>query len=297
MKKKGFNNCFIIASADTKILPLKRLLKERNIIVHDFFSSRSLGLSISSLITKEIKNADFIIAILDLKTSQPNVFFELGLAQGIGKPVFLIIQDEGHIPADLRDMVHVRLSSDDWQSIAFALDHFLSKYEYRPTKTVFRSKAYKKTKLASDIRQENLVTVQKHGTSKELAALFVKLLKSEKIIFQYQFETNGADMALWIDSLEASLGNPILVEFKIGNLSNSILMKAEQQLRHYVKKTATRTGLLIYLDRRGRQFKPSRFELPLIIRLDARDLVTKLSDKPLHEIILSERNRLAHFGE
>lgn len=297
MKKKQFSNCFIIASADAKLQPIKTFLMERGIEVHDFFSSQSLGLSVSSLVTKEIKNSDFIIAVLDLKESQPNVFFEIGIAQGVGKPVFLILRGEGRIPADLGDMVHVRLSSDDWQPIVFALDQFLSKYEHRPTKTVFRSKAYKKTKTYFGVHQEDLRTIQHRGTSTELALLFVEILKSEGVIFQYQLEKDGADMALWIDSLEASIGNPIIVEFKIGKLTNSSLVNAEMQLRRYVKRTNARTGLLIYLDRLGRRFKPSTFELPLVIRLDIHDLVAKLSDYPLHQIILSERNRLVHLGE
>lgn len=51
-------------------------------------------------IVHSIDLADLIIA--ELTTSNPNVFYELGIAHGLSKPVVLLAQDLGEVPFDLR---------------------------------------------------------------------------------------------------------------------------------------------------------------------------------------------------
>jgi nucleoside 2-deoxyribosyltransferase len=53
-------------------------------------------------IWKQINQAKVVIA--DLTFKNPNVFYELGLAHAIGKPVVLIAQTIDDIPFDLRSV-------------------------------------------------------------------------------------------------------------------------------------------------------------------------------------------------
>jgi hypothetical protein len=52
-------------------------------------------------IWRRINDADFIIA--DLTTRNPNVFYELGMAHTVGKPVILLAQSVADIPFDVHD--------------------------------------------------------------------------------------------------------------------------------------------------------------------------------------------------
>lgn len=54
-------------------------------------------------IQKSIKDADLILC--DMSTRNPNVFYELGLAHAIGKPVILVSNNMDDVPFDLR---HIR---------------------------------------------------------------------------------------------------------------------------------------------------------------------------------------------
>ncbi len=56
--------------------------------------------NILKTIVYNIDVADLIIA--ELTTSNPNVFYELGVAHGLSKPVVLLSQDLGEVPFDLR---------------------------------------------------------------------------------------------------------------------------------------------------------------------------------------------------
>lgn len=61
-------------------------------------------------IVKGIANTDLLIA--DLTTSNPNVFYELGIANGIGIPTILITQDLEEVPFDLRAYKIIEYSTD-----------------------------------------------------------------------------------------------------------------------------------------------------------------------------------------
>ena len=81
---------------------IKKVAKELNLSVaraDDFFSHSSVMQEIFSA----IKQATILIA--DCTHKNPNVFYEIGLAHALGRPVILITQDEGDVPFDLR---HIR---------------------------------------------------------------------------------------------------------------------------------------------------------------------------------------------
>lgn len=56
-------------------------------------------------INEQIYRADIIVA--DMTDLNPNVFYEVGIAHNIGKPVALVVQDVNQIPVDLRNKNHI----------------------------------------------------------------------------------------------------------------------------------------------------------------------------------------------
>ena len=66
----------------------------------DLYVSRPIMLDVQ----QSILRADLLLC--EMSGRNPNVFYELGLAHAIGKPVILVSRDEGDIPFDLR---HVRV--------------------------------------------------------------------------------------------------------------------------------------------------------------------------------------------
>lgn len=68
----------------------------------DFFTSHS----VMSDIWTAIMSAKVIIA--DCTGRNPNVFYEIGLAHAVGKPVILITQKEDDVPFDIRHLRYIR---------------------------------------------------------------------------------------------------------------------------------------------------------------------------------------------
>ncbi len=76
--------------------------------VDNLFSPRPIILDIQ----KSIVEADIILC--EMSGRNPNVFYELGLAHAIGKPVLLLSQKEEDIPFDLR---HIRIIIYDTKDV------------------------------------------------------------------------------------------------------------------------------------------------------------------------------------
>jgi nucleoside 2-deoxyribosyltransferase len=64
------------------------------------------GGSIEQTIRQMIERSDFVIA--DLTGNNPNVMYEIGLAQGVGKSVLPIVQEsERQVPAHMAGMIYL----------------------------------------------------------------------------------------------------------------------------------------------------------------------------------------------
>jgi len=312
-KEKSLKNCFVVAPATVDITPLRKLLESRGIKVRDMLSVPISKVSISKTIEKEIHSSDFLCAVIPSK-APPSIFYEVGLARGARKPIFLIFEEKGVMPSDLQDVVYVRTSIKGQKVIEFALDQFLSRYPQRPKYTrrrikytkyakkrpkyTYRGIRYAKKRLDITSLQQQLRHLSKEAYEVEMESFVARLFEHFNDVVAVRkdpsYVSKGVDMALWIDTLESSLGNPVLVEVKSGKLSDSMLINAENQLRGYLEQTNASVALLIYFDHERRRFKPLTIRWPLVIWLELRNLLSMLSRHSLADVIVTQRNRMVH---
>lgn len=293
--KKSLSKCFIAAPANLNINALLSLLADKGISAFDAYTLWNNDIPPS--IEDQIKNSDFLFAILSTDVSNANLFYEIGIARGSNKPIFLISQDAKSIPIFLKNGLYVITSLDNLQLISFYIDQFLSEYKKIAKKKITSTKS-PFSKLDISQFKKRLRNIRLHGTYMEFQYFVQDLFLSQKFVVDasHAMKDKGADISIWVNSLESSFGNPILVELKMGNLSESILNTAERQMQNYLTKTNTRSGLIIYLDRKGNRFNRSKLRLPLVIRLDVFDLIEKIEKLPLDSVLLHERNLIAHTG-
>ncbi len=293
-KKKSFKKCYLISSFKNDTRPLRELLEARKIRVTDSLHIPVSKISASMAIEKEIRSSDFICAIISSDRS-PSVFFEIGLAKGIGKPIFLIIEDNIDIPLNLKNFVYVKAFSKDKEAITFSLDQFLNKYRKIPKSAYYENKEPKSKKRFKDyLSQPNLNLINNEQELEEFLMNLFENLDGVRTVKRESYNDIGIDISLWVDKLESNLGNPVLVEIKVGNLSRYQLKQSAIQLRKYLENTNASTGLLIYLDYENRHFEPSELQMPLVIWLEINDLVNSLNELSLADIIVKERNKMAH---
>jgi nucleoside 2-deoxyribosyltransferase len=106
--------CYFIAPAtlapDETLEAIRRALQKRQI---QLISVNDLpaGSFVTESVTSLIRQTDFIIA--DISDRNSNVFYELGLAHGMRKPVLLIARQNelGNIPFDLASSLIISYSN------------------------------------------------------------------------------------------------------------------------------------------------------------------------------------------
>jgi hypothetical protein len=90
---------------------VRRYLKEKHGIDCERADHRILTVPVLEKIKKGIMDADVVIA--DISGRNPNVFYELGLADALAKKVILITQDAvAGVPTDIRHLEFIRYDLD-----------------------------------------------------------------------------------------------------------------------------------------------------------------------------------------
>ena len=293
-KEKSFKSCYLIAPFSKDVYKLIGLLKRHGIETDDTLSFSDLNISLSNTIEEGIRKADFVCAFIP-SNAPPNIFYEIGIARGAKKPIFMIIEEKSLSDIYLQDMVYVMASIDDENAIEFALDQFLAKYR-QISKRIPSKKEIKNENLETKQFQDRLELISQENNPFEIESFVVDLFKyiNDVTIVERKGFNKGIDMALWVDKLESNFGNPILVEIKSKVRSKSILIKSENQLRNYLEKTNASLGLLLYLGKDLGKIKNEKIRQPLVIWLELHELVSMLSKKSLAEIIRAKRNEMIH---
>ncbi len=101
---------FVLMSFDPRFTPIyathvSRVVKSLGLTVgraDDFFTVHSVIADVWTAVCRSRA------VIADCTTRNPNVFYEIGVAHTVGKPVVLITQDESDVPFDLRHLRYIK---------------------------------------------------------------------------------------------------------------------------------------------------------------------------------------------
>ena len=283
-----FRTCFISAPFGANTSILRKALEERGIRWRDQTSIKP-GSSLIEVLDKEISRSDFVCIVLPAER-QENILFEMGVAYAKRKPILAFINFPLQIPSDILSLTYVRSDPTNPEAVRLALSAFLEHAKPTPPRRL-------RTSSAKVIPEKGPVLSAAASTrgfkfERQTAELFQQagFIVSEP----GKLRDKGVDFAVWIDELDHSLGNPILVEVKAGDISANRLREAASQLRHYVSRTHGRCALLVYWDRSNREFPQALFEWPLVYQLSGTTLLTLVSQGTLVQELVRLRNEAVH---
>lgn len=98
------------------------LLKNKGIdIIHPLLD---FGANLIDSTETAIKKSDFVFCIVNQYTDK-NQMFELGLARGLQKPIFMVAEDDNLLPFSISSFIYVKAKLDDINAISYNLEHFL----------------------------------------------------------------------------------------------------------------------------------------------------------------------------
>ena len=213
--------CFVSREYNIAPIILKQIqevLDELKIQYLDMYS-QDYGVDISSGVIKLISNAEIVIAVITKKSA--NVLYEIGLAVGMGKGVFLLLDDSEEIPSDLYNLTYIKINDNLRENLMLPLKFFVDKKRKKPQ--IDYTKYYKKgleTEFASkDIYVERAKYIRENrdgaGFERLVADLFAEIKDQYTAVKFQQTEKNEEyDFAVWVDELFGKIVNPIKFELR-----------------------------------------------------------------------------------
>lgn len=297
-----FKTCFISTTLDTDTSKLRQALEQHGVKWTDAAAALSAGASLTQSVYKTIQEADFVCVVIDSDYQSTFVPFEMGVAVGVQKPLLIFVAPDVNLPSDFEGFATVRTDLQNSEPINFALDIFLA-HAQSNIGQVSIPERQTSTSINMQWAWDNVAAMRQSASDPASSNKY--LLITDTLISLFQAagalvadspdpDLKGADMAVWFDALQDSLGNPILIECKIGEITQSRLAEAEYQLRGLLAKTQAKAGIVIYSDRDGRQFPATSKTLPLIYRFSIEEFIEAVGSGDFASILLTQRNQLLH---
>jgi hypothetical protein len=295
-RERVLKTCFISApfNADLGILP--RVLDQRGIQWEWAKLDPSYSERLPGDLRRIIRRVDFMTAVLIDPSNDANILYEVGIAVGIGKPVFLILPIERQVPLKLIGFRNVRASLTDETAIAFHLDMLIryltmseGRFRYpvteqlrasvpRPTS---KSKQFRNLEPESELESEIVDLIEQSGGQ-------ILLQNPDSQLFT-------PDLLVWFPGERSDLINPAVIELKGHDLSGHEVDRIEGQLTSFLEGAGVRTGIIVapgVENERRTGFRGNPALNVFFIDLDRfRQL---LRAKRLADYLLEERNRAAH---
>ena len=161
--------------------------------------------------TDELKQVDFV-CVISPGLPTPNVWFGVGAAVALRKPLFVVANQDFVATAKMRSASFVGIT--DWNSevVEPHLQAFLSTLS---SKRVGKPKRKDSLTAHIDFKKER-AELQAAAFQEERLESFVEHLfrKAGLSVTPAPFSDFGADMAVWSPGIKQHLGGPILVEVK-----------------------------------------------------------------------------------
>lgn len=303
-------SCFVIAPAGIEIAQLLEALRRSRFepfFISDFLLS---GEHSASQIRSAFKSVDFVIVLLFQGRALENVFFELGFALGVGRPIFVFSDYHVKLPEAFRGLqVHYLHPNALVETVVSTVAHL-----WEPV-AVSDVRGADAPRVASPIAKGPRVPREKLRTALDgLRSAYensVGFPAGQQ--FQAQltdvFASAGAtvvegpprsrrrdhvpDLALWIDDVQKVIGNPIAVEIK-SPLYEEDLDDAITRLAASLPSIGAKAGILIHDNPHLRQRHPVIRTAPLIFLFSVPELIEVLENKTFASTLKNLRNSAVH---
>jgi hypothetical protein len=287
MAQTRFKNCFISAPLTTDTSVLRQALADSNIEWFDQTTIES-GTYVADAVDQALTQSDFVCVVLP-DGERGRVLFELGMAYAKRKPVLAFLGLNAGLPVDIVSLTYVRVDLSNRDAVKSALSMFLEHATPKPRGRTGKAVARPKPKLT-------LPSAGSTAIGYECEQRTAQILEEAGFILSWSPESHdrGADFAIWIDDLQHSLGNPLLVEVKAGNLTLRRINEAASQLRAHVSRVHGGGALLVYWDQSNREYPFISAEWPLIFQLSGPTLTRLVHEGRLIDELLRLRNDVVH---
>jgi hypothetical protein len=287
---------FVSAPAATKTGLLRTILTESGADVIDAFDFGP-GQSLSQTLISRILKSDGVVIVYS--DASPNVVYEMGISVASKKPTLILVDPNISLPAFAESFLFLRTTLKDTEVLRASLVRFVEETRKKqPRQIAPLKRAHGASNVEAISSFLDLVGVnRKSVTPQQIESALMEILKNSGVQVEVQMSRRdvGVDCVVWSERLRQTMGNPILVQLKVGNVSRENLKNTERQLLRYLGAVDAHYGVIFYLDRAGTRLHREALS-PNILAFDLEDFARTLQHHSFEEVLLTERNRVVHGG-
>jgi len=279
--------------SDTALV--RRVLEAKGVTT---FSPDELNLpsqNLTEVMREAMEQADLVVALIDSTKESNLVFYEVGVAQTLRKPVVVFLAKDASADTWVACGVpSFRFDPQQPTSLEFAIDQVLA-VSHHGTKS--RPAAEKQTHPIGKRADELLARLAQAGarlSASDFETLIVDTIRASgvPIVTTSDQPEKGVDLAVWSDDLFPWVGIPLLVQLKVRPAGPSDLTASAEVLRNALSSSGMLWGLLIY---HGSRFDPSSVSAPLnVLPLQAESFINELRTVGFGDLVRRLRNERVH---
>lgn len=288
-------------------------------ILHNFDGDEEIRVETINRLNPELPTINKILSLLEMcdvivfyiSKGNPNIYFEIGLAQGSKKKTIIIAQSHSQIPFDLSHQKCIITEGRNFEYLAYeiyrAID-FLSQSGLSPRTSNIESRDILDSyfnNYSPELKYRDLYAFngpRRHILFEQWFLELARNVNQWKVIeAEKKPSRESFDFMLWnsADDLELqSLGNPIPVELKALNSMNS---SQWHSLAEKIKRQGLRSLILLTTAKNRRNSADFANKLKqqygiLIVALDRDDLIEIETPKDLYFALKQQLLKIAYRG-
>lgn len=261
------------------------------------------GSSFSEGIFTAIDRAGFYIFVLGRASTNSNVLFEIGYAAAQKKRILIVAPRDAEIPQALENYFVIRADPASPRGLKFAIQQLIQAPKSSPHKSARR---VARTTKIPDQAAETVRALKRLGsraTELEVVHVLADLLHESGIKVVVEHQTAGphgkraerVDMALWVDELNALVGNPVLIQVKRHLRVEDARRLRDEALQTYLS-VSSRALLVVFV--MGNEDALSRLNvpIPLVMFVKLQTLISLLQENSFGNVVRQFRNKIVHGG-
>ncbi len=210
----------------------------------------SAGSNISIAVSKAIEECDVFIAVVNESENSKASIFEAGIAFASQK-IVIMLYDRTHVPPYSNLDRYITISRDNLEMLTVAVNRLTSrKYDENFIKLENSNIKSEEQNIIKDNLKNYPVRKFNNNLEREFYYLLEKSGSSYKIIEQ-PGDSNKKnwtpDFAVWIDSVDDAIGNPIMFEI-VSYLNVEKALKLRDTVNKYLRRQIERNLIVVYQD-------------------------------------------------
>ena len=302
MVNSELKRCFIVAPFHVDTSLLREELAARGVTVWDA-ASLLVRPAVHHSVSAAIADVDFVCGVIPEGKIASNIFLELGMALGAGRPVLLIVAPGAEIPLTLRGQPYVQAAiqgAPDREGLRFQLDVFLKHVGKNGNGASSDRGSPRLTTNSAKIRSilEEIDAWERQGktpTERELVGLLARSFEAVGYVASAAAEASTptpdrADLAVWVDELETVALNPILIVV----VDEAAAPREVEALEARLHDAGLLLGLVVRWTASLVGVHGDSSSLPVVVELTVRELVEMLRDGSFAKNLWERRNLAVH---